>query len=297
MSTRCPLCRKRFPPPFLPLHAASCTPPAQKGIVKRRRSEKPQKLPTSTSPRLPPSKLRPAALPLLRPVRPASTPNHPSGLELYPATFAPPEQAALLRAAETAPPSWTDYRTRLSKNYGPAYSLYHRRFLFGPSSPTQKPLPAYATETVLPRLRALTRLLEKFTPNQLAVGRYMVPGGYILPHRDVENGVIHTAVVGVCLGGKCTMTFIRRGTGRGGERKVDVVLRPGDVYVMAGDALRVWEHAIFPGRTEGTRTSLTLRDVGPHPEGWPASSRVDGDADGRTDGRYKKTKLGANRKP
>ena len=57
------------------------------------------------------------------------------------------------------------------------------------------------------------------------------------------------------------MTFILRG---GKEVKKEVYLPPGCVYIMSGDSLRIWHHAIFQTRINGERVSLTLRDVSPH---------------------------------
>ncbi|KAI0565012.1 2OG-Fe(II) oxygenase [Gracilaria domingensis] len=180
------------------------------------------------------------------------------------------DENSLLRAIESTAPAWVDYIFRKTKNYGPAYNLFRRRFLFGERAPKQIPLPSYATDIVLPRLQSLTTLLKEFKPNQLAVSLYKVPGeSHILPHNDCENGNIATAVVGVCLAGACTMTLILRSrySGVGHDIKKDIRLPPGTVYVMSGDALRIWEHAIFPGRTEATRYSLTFRDVSPRDSG------------------------------
>ena len=140
------------------------------------------------------------------------------------------------------------------------------------------PLPRYVHELVLPRVRGLHAALSSFAPNQLAVAEYAVPGAHILPHNDCENGVIATGVVGVCLRSACTMTFILRArfSGTGGDVKKDIYLPAGSVYYMSGDALRVWEHAIFPGNTEALRYSLTFRDVSPRVENVARQSRAKG---------------------
>ena len=173
----------------------------------------------------------------------------------------------LINLINRTPPTWVDYHFRQVKNYGPAYNLHRRRFLFGPDAPAQIPLPQYTHELVLPRIQKMSSILTDFKPNQLAVGLYKVPGqSHILPHNDCENGIIKTAVVGVCLGAKCTMTLILRKhiSGLPKEIKHDISLPIGSVYVMTGDSLRKWEHAIFPKKTEATRYSLTFRDVYPH---------------------------------
>lgn len=183
-----------------------------------------------------------------------------------------------MQAIKETPPTWVDYRFRKVKHYGPAYNLQERRFLFGVGAPKEIPLPSYARDVIIPRLRTLSPVLREFNPNQMAVGMYPVPGeSYIMPHNDCENGIIHTAVVGVCLAARCTMTFIlrARNSGVGTDIKKDVVLPRGAVYAMSGDALRVWEHAIFPGKTEATRYSLTFRDVSPFKdEAHPISKRT-----------------------
>lgn len=250
MSTpRCPLCRKRYPQSFLAQHASSCSlPPA--GVQKKPRSRKglllaPLRAPKLTSP----------------------TEAGAPGFHVFLGAIPAAQQRALLAALEATPPAWVDYRFRCTKSYGPAYDLPRRRFLFGAGAPAATPLPPYAPP-VLARVRDLHPAVGAFQPNQLAVGRYFVPGGHILPHNDCENGDIRTAVVGVCLGGACTMTLILRGRDSGNARDVkrDVLLPPGAVYIMSGEALRTWHHAIFPGKTQRTRTSLTFRDVFPPTE-------------------------------
>lgn len=103
----------------------------------------------------------------------------------------------------------------------------------------------------------------------MTVSLYNVPGQtHILPHNDCENARIATAVVGVCLGASCTMTLILKQVHSriGKDVKYDIILPPRTVYVMSADSLRVWQHAIFPGKTAATRTSITLRDVSPRDE-------------------------------
>lgn len=267
-SAACPLCNRRYALSFLPLHASSCglslkrslTKPtkehtsASKAIVKKR--------PSTSSPKLVP--LGPRYLTRPSPSSPPSETGAP-GFHVFRTAFNDVE-ALLLRDVETAAPRWIDYAFRLTKNYGPGYDLRRKRFLFGASAPAMIPFPAYATDMILPRLRMLTPLLQDFYPNQLTAGLYRGKDSHILPHNDCDNGIIRTAVVGVCLGASCTMTLILRAkkSGLGRDVKRDVVLPRGAVYIMSSDALRVWEHAIFPGKTKGARISLTFRDVGPH---------------------------------
>lgn len=244
----CPLCNKRYPESFLATHASSCNPTA-----KRKRSQFKHSSAHSGL-RVYRTRISKSAL---------SSEVGAPGFHLFPAAFSDIE-TQLLNYVRSTPPEWNDYRFRKVKNYGPPYNLRERRFLFDSSAPPQIPIPAFVHNLVLPRFK-LIPVLSSFSPNQLSVAEYPVPGGHILPHNDCENGKIHTAVVGVCLGARCTMTLILRSrySGLGKDVKRDVSLPPGAVYVMSGDALRVWEHAIFPRNTDDTRYSLTFRDVSP----------------------------------
>lgn len=172
---------------------------------------------------------------------------------------------SLLSDVRKTSPNWKDYRFRLTKDYGPPYNLQKKRFLFGPNAPPKNGMPTYATQLVIPRIASLHPLLHDFQPNQMTAGLYQ-GNAHILPHNDCENGHIGTAVVGVCLGASCTMTLIlrKKDSGMGHDVKRDVFLPAGAMYAMSGDALRKWHHAIFPGKTDGTRVSLTFRDVSPH---------------------------------
>lgn len=265
----CPLCHKRYSNSFLPLHAASCKLPPKRSI---------NKPPSNKSP-------FPKQHPVVSPRYSTSLPSNaaPSergapGFHIFESVFTNLE-ASLLNQVERSPPYWKDFRYRLTKNYGPVYDLAARRFRFGKDAPKELPLPSYANNVVLPILRRLHPMLKEFQPNQLAVGKYPHKGSHIKPHNDCENGYIHTGVVGVCLGAACKMTLVLRAkeNGVGRDVKRDVRLPRGCVYVMSGDALRVWEHAIFPGKTDGSRISLTFRDVEPHrpeEEGkWPVRGR------------------------
>lgn len=252
-SAKCPVCGKRFLASFIEAHASHCS--TLSSSSKRNKKHRGSALSTFLRPRYaltPPTSARPSE-------------TGAPGFHVFPDIFIQQEQE-ILRAIEATPPAWVDFKFRQTKNYGPAYDLRRKRFLFGERAPKQNPMPHYASDIVLPRLQSLTPILNNFQPNQLAVGLYKVPGeSHILPHNDCENGRIGTAVVGVCLAAACTMTLILRSqySGVGRDSKMDVNLPRGAVYIMSGDALRVWEHAIFPGKTEATRYSLTFRDVSP----------------------------------
>lgn len=261
----CPLCAKRVPSTFIETHAANCAPKAKKTIRKTRGDK--TRRPVAKIPfRTPKYALRPCHSSLAEVGAP--------GFHVFPGVFTDVHAELLASVHETAP-EWTDYHFRKAKNYGPAYNLAKKRFLFGPVAPPWQPLPAYATELVMSRLPGLAPVLRRFQPNQLTAGLYPIPGdARILPHNDCENDRIETAVVGVCLGAACTMTLIlRKGDSAvGHEVKRDVRLPACSVYVMSGDSLRIWHHAIFEGKTEGTRVSLTFRDVSPNAGPSQASS-------------------------
>lgn len=259
----CPLCKKRYPSSFINAHAANCSPPARRAIRKPKSLAPRPRDPEKTSKtRL---KLQPKFSLSSSPSSPPSASSVP-GFHVFPQAFADLD-SQLFSFASAAPPQWTDYRFRLAKNYGPPYDLRRRRFLFDRDAPPSHGLPHYAANPVLPRLRALLPLLRDFVPNQLSVGMYRVPGeSHILPHNDCENAHVCTAVVGVCLGGACTMTLILRkaDSGVGHDVKRDIFLSAGCAYVMSGDSLRLWHHAIFPKKTLASRISLTFRDIEPH---------------------------------
>lgn len=202
------------------------------------------------------------------------------GFHLFPDMFADIEPS-LLESALAEPPDWENYGVCSVKNYGPSYNLPMRRFLFGPSAPRGYPMPRFATEVILPRVRGAMPLLKDYYPNQVTTGLYNVLGKtHIFMHNDGENGELSTAVVGVCLGARCTMTLLLRKEVSGLEEDVkrDVVLPKGAMYVMSGDSMLVWEHGIYAGKTEGTRVALTFRDVtvrienGPRPPLWEEES-------------------------
>ncbi|PXF43783.1 hypothetical protein BWQ96_06404 [Gracilariopsis chorda] len=251
-SAKCPICSKRFLTSFIEAHASHCSTPSASYVRNKKHSSA---LSTFLRPRY--------ALTLPTSAQPSET--GAPGFHVFRDIFIQQEEE-ILRAIEATAPAWVDFMFRQTKNYGPAYDLRRKRFLFGERAPKQNSMPPYAKDIVLPRLQLLTPILKDFNPNQLAVGLYKVPGeSHILPHNDCENGEIGTAVVGVCLAAACTMTLILRSqySGVGRDVKRDVHLPKGAVYIMSGDALRVWEHAIFPGKTEATRYSLTFRDVSP----------------------------------
>lgn len=247
----CPLCGRTFLLSFLELHAAKCG-ENKNGKRKLAAARRPLQLGPLFR-----SRVSRGALPSERGA---------PGFHLFPDVLSEHEERDIIRAVEEDSQQWRDYMFRVVKNFGPPYDLRKKRFLYGDGAPVSTPLPAYAHELVLHRLRDRVDILSSFRPNQLTCSLYGTSATHdthLLPHNDCENGNIKTAVVGVCLGAPCTMTLIlpARKSGLRRDVKNDVLLPRRSVYVMSEDALRVWLHAIFRGRTDGTRYSLTFRDL------------------------------------
>lgn len=289
----CPLCAKRYPKSFISQHASFCKGTSKPLIVKathRQLTRNTRQVPLKQYRDVFDTGNNDDALSLIsetiarRSLTKVSSPDTASGF-LSSQTDVPgfyifhhafkDIHDILLSTARDSPPQWNDYKYRQTKNYGPAYDLHRRTFLFGAEA-TRKtyPLPSYVHHTVLPRLRSLLPLLSDFHPNQLTVSLYNPIAGktHIMPHNDCENAHIHTAVVGVSLDSSCTFTLILRRSisGLPNDIKRDFYLPPGSVYVMSHDSLRSWMHAIFPGSVKHPRISLTLRDISPR----TAESRV-----------------------
>jgi 2OG-Fe(II) oxygenase superfamily len=178
------------------------------------------------------------------------------------------QEAEILREVNAAPPVWDDLRVRRSKAYGPPFSLKQRRFMHENDGFPTTPLPAYVEKLILPLVRdRIPRSVYNGCPNQLVVHRYDATKGksYIMPHSDCENEIMYDPIIGLCLAGMTTMTLILPCKASLDRKMVkrDVRLPRLCLYVMSGDALRVWHHGIFPGRTDGVRYSLTFRRVLP----------------------------------
>eukprot|EP00051_Salpingoeca_urceolata_P015415 m.199691 g.199691 ORF g.199691 m.199691 type:complete len:255 (-) comp18395_c0_seq2:267-1031(-) len=104
--------------------------------------------------------------------------------------------------------------------------------------------------------------------NQMIVNRYAVGQG-IKAHVDIKHR-FEDGIVVLSLGSTCVMEF--RHEDEEGALPVDVLLRPGDLLCLHGDARWHWTHAI-PERTtdlwlgqplpRSVRTSVTLRKLKP----------------------------------
>jgi alkylated DNA repair dioxygenase AlkB len=131
-------------------------------------------------------------------------------------------------------------------SFGYAYAYDAREVLPGP------PLPAFLAD-----LRARVAPLAGLAAEALAmaiVARYP-PGAGIGWHRDAPA---FGTVVGVSLGGPARL-LLREG-GPGGAKR-EVLLGPGDAYVLARAARWAWQHHVPPVKAERYAVTFrTLRD-------------------------------------
>jgi len=111
------------------------------------------------------------------------------------------------------------------------------------------------------------------TPNQLVANAYP-PGTGIFDHMD--QGVFGDVIMSVSLGSRCVMRFTRPDDNASRE----LLLEPGSLLVLTGEARWQWNHGI-PGRlvdswqgrdfVRGRRVSLTFRAI---PDAQPGAADV-----------------------
>lgn len=254
----CPLCHRRYPNRFLLIHAASCLGSdeacpqhSEKGIKQSISVTSAVCLPRATST----SHL----------LKQCGAPGFYVFEEFVSLEF----ESQLLELINSTPPEWKDLRVRQSKNYGPPFSLEHRRLLFEKDGYRPTPLPGFASDLIMPMIREKVPKSiypGQSSPNQLVIAKYDGHAEtHILPHSDCENDVIHDPILGLSLSGSAIMTLLlpRARSGLGRTVKKDVHLPRRSLYVMSGPALYSWHHGIFPGKTNGTRYSLTFRRASP----------------------------------
>ncbi len=107
--------------------------------------------------------------------------------------------------------------------------------------------------------RALAADFAGVAPADLAnalINRYP-PGAPIGWHKDRPQFGI---VVGISLGGPCTLR-LRRRQADGRFERINLPLPPRSIYRLAGPARREWEHSIPPHTAP--RTSITFRTMTP----------------------------------
>lgn len=165
-------------------------------------------------------------------------------------------QTELLESIDRSP--WLNDLKRRVQQYGYRYD-YRRKGLNADSE--IGPLPDWSLE-LLDRFHREGMIDATF--NQLIINEY-TPGQGIAFHVDCRPCFGDT-IFSVSLGSPCifTMRHVESGDTR------DVVLEPGDVLAMSGEARYDWQHGIAPRKTDripggvirrGRRVSLTFRRV------------------------------------
>lgn len=174
------------------------------------------------------------------------------GLTLVHEYVSPDQQARLTRIVDESP--WrTDLKRRV-QHWGWVYDYRARRV--DPAT-YLGPLPPWAA-LLARRLAADHHMPE--VPDMLIVNEY-VPGQGISAHVDCVQCFSGT-ICSLSLGSQCVMSFSERGQGR----IESLLLPPGSLLVLSGDARYRWTHAIparkSDGKTQRTRRiSLTFRTV------------------------------------
>jgi len=182
-------------------------------------------------------------------------PGFPDGLVHRPGFLPPAEEAGVrgrLAALDFGEFTMRGFVAKRRVAYfGHGYAFDARELSPGP------PFPRF-----LLALRARLAPLAGVAPETLGMAsviRYP-PGAGIGWHRDAPQFGI---VVGLSLGGPARFQ-LRRG-GPGGEKR-ELLLVPGDVYVLARAARWAWQHHVPPVRAERYAVTFrTLRSDGPRP--------------------------------
>jgi len=153
---------------------------------------------------------------------------------------------------------WSTELKRRVQHYGNRYDYSSRRVAPAAAVP---PLPPWAANLIIDMLssNATTRQFD-----QVIVNEYW-PGQGIAPHIDAISSFTDE-IASLSLGSTCVMTFSRPKTGG----LVALLLEPGDLIVLRGEARYEWRHEIKPRKTDtwegrklprGRRVSLTFRQL------------------------------------
>ena len=175
-----------------------------------------------------------------------------SGLRYVPGYLDASAQQDLLAHIDSEP--WRDVGSRRAQVYG--YSYHHTKG------------GVYRIGELPPWVLTVAKGLEgagvtPFLADQLIANEYQ-PGQGIFPHVDAP--CFTDTIVSVSLGSTCVMEF----TSHASERIDELLLEPGSVLVMSGEAREGWKHAIparhadvWNGeeRPRGRRVSLTFRKM------------------------------------
>lgn len=175
----------------------------------------------------------------------------PSGLRYQPDFISAEEESALLdifQSLALRPARFREYTARRNiKMFGWGFSRARDLFLPGP------PLPDF----LLP-LRDRIGAWLGIDPARIVhalITEYR-PGTPIGWHRDRER---FAHVIGISLGGWCTMRFRRLERGRPTDEILPLELEPRSAYVMEGDMRWKWQHGIPPVKSH--RYSITFRTL------------------------------------
>jgi alkylated DNA repair dioxygenase AlkB len=176
---------------------------------------------------------------------------------VYVADFLPPAvQGQLLQQIDVLP--WMTELKRRVQHYGYRYD-YRSRSVDRSMRLGDLPEWASSVATLLEQSGLIAR-----PPDQLIVNEYE-PGQGIRHHVDCRP-CFDDNVASLSLGSACVMTFRHPGT----RQEVPLLVEPGSLVVMTGEARYDWMHGIparksdtFGGRIieRGRRVSLTLRKV------------------------------------
>jgi alkylated DNA repair dioxygenase AlkB len=178
------------------------------------------------------------------------------GLVYVPNLLSPAAQVQLLQEIDALP--WTTELRRRVQHYGYRYNYRSRSV---DRSMRLGDLPQWAVEVAI--LLEAWGLLPR-PPDQVIVNEYKQSQG-ISAHIDCEP-CFDGNIASVSLGSACVMNFTHRTSGG----VVPVLLEPGSVVVLTGEARYGWMHGIparksdqFEGRTfsRTRRVSLTFRKV------------------------------------
>lgn len=178
-----------------------------------------------------------------------------SGLDVVPSFLTPDEQAALGLVIDQQP--WLADLKRRVQHYGYRYNYSQRNV----DAAFLGPLPAWAA----PLAQRLHQ--ENYTPtlpDQLIINEYE-PGQGIASHVDCVP-CFDSVILSVSLLSACVMLF----THTASQAQMPVLLEPGSLLVMRGEARYGWKHGIAPRKSDlyqgrkivrGRRLSLTFRKV------------------------------------
>lgn len=171
-----------------------------------------------------------------------------SGLRIVKGFLHQGAQAELLAAIDAR--EWSAELRRRVQHYGHRYDYKSRRMGAGE---TATPLPSWSTALIE---QVLGTGLVRQTFDQVIVNEYL-PGQGIAPHVDCVP-CFDAAIASVSLGSACVMTFSRPEAGSAH----DVLLEPGDLMIMEGEARYAWRHQIKARKSDvwgGTRFARTRR--------------------------------------